>query len=578
MGRRGRPVKGFAYGTDVPDPNLRALAEEYWDALLEASPTTATILGDHRFDDRIEDLSAAAEADQRATWTSMLDRLATIDAGALDADDRVTRGQLADELGDAVEAIDQRLIEIQSDQMSGYHVGLLQSLPVMSAPDPEAAKMLVERFRRVPDALEQVAQRFLDGAAAGRRPPAICISRAAHMIEGYLASPIESDLFVSLPGPPGWDGEAAWRETLTEVARDVVRPAYRRMADTLTERLLPQARDDEHCGLSWLDDGAQIYATFIDHHTTLELPPEQIHEIGMEEVTQKLPGEYAEVGGRLFGLSDPAAVLDRLRHDESLRYSTGEEILADAREAFEAAKEAMGDWFGRLPVAPCAIEVVPEFLAPDSPSAYYFPPPGDGSRGGIYYVNTDTPANKARYETASIAFHEAIPGHHLQLAIATELTDLPRFRRFSLANTAYVEGWGLYSERLAAEMGLYRNDLERIGMLAADSIRACRLVVDTGIHALGWSRARAIEFMTANTPVSAEEVTIEVDRYIGMPGQALAYKLGQREILRLRESARATLGPRFDIKGYHDAVLGSGAVGLPMLGQLVGDWVASRAA
>ncbi|MDQ6724687.1 MAG: DUF885 domain-containing protein, partial [Actinomycetota bacterium] len=226
----------------------------------------------------------------------------------------------------------------------------------------------------------------------------------------------------------------------------------------------------------------------------------------------------------------------------------------------------------------CAIEEVPAFLAADSPSAYYFPPAGDGSRGGTYYVNTHNPGDKARYETASIAFHEAIPGHHLQLAIAAELTGLPRFRRFSLANTAYVEGWGLYAERLADEMGLYRDEMDRIGMLAADSIRACRLVVDTGIHALGWTRAQAIDFMAANTPVSVEEVTVEIDRYIGMPGQALAYKIGQREIFRVREAARAGLGDRFDIKGFHDAALGSGAVRLPTLARVVDAWVASQRA
>jgi uncharacterized protein (DUF885 family) len=236
----------------------------------------------------------------------------------------------------------------------------------------------------------------------------------------------------------------------------------------------------------------------------------------------------------------------------------------------------MPEWFGRLPQSDCAIEPVPPFLAPDSPSAYYFPPAADGSRGGTYYVNTDGPERKARYETASVAFHEAIPGHHLQLAIATELTELPRFRRFSLGNTAYVEGWGLYAERLAEEMGLYRNDLERIGMLAADSMRACRLVVDTGLHALGWSRARAIDFMAAHTPISIEEVTVEVDRYIGMPAQALAYKLGQREIFRLRQEARSRLNGRFDIKGFHDAVLGSGAVRLPVLAELVDGWAGSN--
>lgn len=557
----------------MADATLHPLAEEYWDTLLEASPTTATILGDHRFDDRIEDLSAEGELRLRDRLQSLAERLATIDVKPLDVEDQVTNEQLAAELRDAVALIDQRLAELQSDQMTGYHVGLLESLPVMAAPDPESAGMLVERFRQVPRALEQAAQRFLDGAAAGRTPAALCVARSLHVLEEYLSSPLDYDVFVTLPGPPGWDGEAEWRAGLRAVVSDRVRPAFARLADVLRTSLLPQGRDDEHCGLVWLADGPALYAALIRQHTSVELSPEEIHRIGMDEVTEKLPAEFAEVGGRLFGITDPAAVRERLRNDPALRYSSAEEIMADARRCFETAMDAMPGWFGRLPAAGCAIEPVPDFLAADSPSAYYYPPPVDGQRGGTYYVNTDSPEKKARYETASIAFHEAIPGHHLQLSIASELTELPRFRRFSLANTAYVEGWGLYAERLADEMGLYADDLERLGMLAGDSIRACRLVVDTGLHHLGWTRAQAIEFMSAHTPVSVEEVTIEVDRYIGMPGQALAYKIGQREIFRVREESRGRLGDRFEIKGFHDAVLGSGAVRLPMLGTIVGSWV-----
>jgi uncharacterized protein (DUF885 family) len=555
----------------MPDETLRSLAEEYWETVLEASPSTATLLGDHRFDDRLEDLSAESEQELRGKWASLRSRLEGVPRDGLESVDAVTHRLLAAELDDAMASIDQRIVELQSDQMTAFHIELLQAVPVMGAPDQASADKLVERFQQIPRALEQAAQRFLDGASTGRTPAAVCVSRSVNMIEGYLASPLDSDVIASVGGPEDWD-----RTELRRVVEEEVRPAYRRMAETLKTRLLPVARDDEHCGLSWLgDDGAAIYATVVSHHTTLDLPPEEIHAVGMQEVTETLPAEYAEVGGRLFGLTDQAEILERLRTDPALRYTTGEEIMQDAREAFEAGKAAMAEWFGRLPQSACVIEEVPAFLAADSPSAYYFPPAGDGSRGGTYYVNTHAPEDKARYETASIAFHEAIPGHHLQLAIAVELTDLPRFRRFSFSNTAYVEGWGLYAERLAEDMGLYDSDLERIGMLAADSIRACRLVVDTGLHAMGWSRARAIEFMAANTPVSVDEVTIEVDRYIGMPGQALAYKLGQREILRLRESSRASLGDAFDIKGFHDVALGSGAVSLPVLGELVAAWASA---
>ena len=555
----------------MPDERLRDLAEEYWETVLEASPSTATLLGDHRYDDRLEDLSEAADQERRAVWASIRDRARAIAGDGLDDDDLVTRSELVAQVEDAIAVIDQRVIELQSDQMTGFHIELLQSTPVLAAPDEASGTMLVERFRQIPRALDQAAERFLAGAAAGRTPAAVCVARSLHMVEGYLSSSLDDDVFAALAGPEDWD-----RTELRRVVEEDVRPAYAALAGTLRERLLPQARDDEHCGLSWIDDGPEIYAALVASHTTLDLSPEAIHAVGVEEVTEKLPAEYAEVGGRLFGTTDPGAVLDRLRTDPALRYAFGEEIMVDAREAFDAARAAMAEWFGRLPESPCAIEEVPAFLAADSPSAYYFPPAADGSRGGTYYVNTYAPEEKARYETASIAFHEAIPGHHLQLAIATELADVPRFRRFSLANTAYVEGWGLYSERLAEEMGLYRSDLERIGMLAADSIRACRLVVDTGLHALGWSRQQAIDFMAANTPVSVDEVTIEIDRYIGMPAQALAYKLGQREIFRVREQARAQLDGAFDIRGFHDAVLTSGAVRLPTLAELVDRWVAGQ--
>jgi uncharacterized protein (DUF885 family) len=556
---------------------LRALAGEYWDATLEASPTTATLLGDHRFDERIEDLSEAADAARRARLVSLHERLEALGRQPLDRSDGVTLALLLREIDDAITVIDERLVELQSDQMQGAHVAMLFSWPLINAPEPDHAERLLARMRQVPAVLDQAFERFVAGAERGRTPARINVERSLSVIDGYLATPLDKDAFASVGGPVGWDGEAAWRQELTDVARDVVRPAYQRLRDNFADRLLPIARPDNRCGLRWLDDGALIYATLSRHHTSLVMSPDEIHAIGMAEVTDKLPQEYAEVGGRLFGTTDVPAIFERLRRDPALKYGTGEEILADARRTQEAAAAAMGDWFGRLPNASCIIEEIPEFLAADSPAAYYFPPAADGSRPGTYYVNTSDPNHKSRYESASISFHEAIPGHHLQLAIASELADVPAFQRFSLNNTAYVEGWGLYAERLAQEMGLYTNDLDRVGMLCADSLRACRLVVDTGLHALGWSRQQAIDFMAGHTPVSVDEVTVEVDRYIGMPGQALAYKLGQREIFRLREWARAELADGFDIKAFHDHVLGSGAVTLPILADLVGGWVSSVA-
>ncbi len=226
----------------------------------------------------------------------------------------------------------------------------------------------------------------------------------------------------------------------------------------------------------------------------------------------------------------------------------------------------MHNWFGRLPIADC---VVAETMT--GPTAFYFPPPADNSRPGTFYLNTADPTRWGTYEIEAMAFHEGIPGHHLQLAIAQELEDVPDFRKHAMV-TAYVEGWGLYTERLADEMGLYSGPLERIGMLSADSMRAGRLVVDTGLHAMGWSRRQAIDFMAENSPLSLSTIEGEIDRYIGMPGQALAYMMGRLEIMDIREDAKAALGPHFDIKGFHDVVLGSGPVPMSTLRRMVVEW------
>ncbi len=556
--------------------DLRSLADDYWDAKLEASPLFATFLGDHRFDDRVDDLSAPAERRLRATWTQLRDRAGALD-GQLDETDRVTRDLLVHELDDAVRSIDLRLAELASDQMEGIHADLLITAGQLNAPEPEHATMALERTRRYGTMLAQAADRFREGLAAGRTPARINIERSINQVEGYLASPLDTDPFAKLSGPDGWDGLDAWRAELTDTVRDAVRPAFERYRDVLRDELLPTARPDDRPGLVHLDDGPDMYQALIELHTGLPLTPDELHAIGMAEVTETLPGEYAEIGERQFGTADLPAIFSRLLDGTDLRYRDGDEIIAHATACLDAATAAMGDWFGILPQAPCVLTPVPDYLAADAPAAYYTPPAPDGSRPGEYHVNLNDPTGRGRAETASIAFHEAIPGHHLQLAIASERTDLPAFRRLSWGHTAFVEGWALYTERLADEMGLYESDLDRLGMLASDSWRACRLVVDTGLHAMGWTRQQAIDFMIAHAPVSHDEIVTEVDRYIGMPGQALAYKVGQREILRLRADARAALGPAFDIAGFHDAVLGGATISLRVLQSRVADWVTARA-
>ena len=543
---------------------LRAITDEYWEAKLEASPLFASFLGDHRYDDRADDLSAEAEQRLRGTWAALRERASALD-GELDETDRVTRDLLVHELDDNVRGIDLRLAELASDQMEGIHADLLITAAQLRAPEPEHATMALERTRQFGRMLAQASERFRQGLAAGRTPARINVERSINQVDGYLSSPLESDPFANLAGPDDWDGLEAWRGELTDIVRDDVRPAFARYRDVLRDELLPVARPDDRAGLQWLDDGAELYQALIEIHTGLPLTPDELHAIGRAEATEDLPAQYVELGGRELGTTELPEIFARLLDDPALRYRDGDEILAHARACLDAAGEAMGDWFGILPQAPCELRPVPDYLAADAPAAYYTPPAPDGSRPGEYHVNLHEPTDRGRAETASIAFHEAIPGHHLQLAIATERTDLPAFRRLSWGHTAFVEGWALYTERLADEMGLYESDIDRLGMLASDSWRACRLVVDTGLHTMGWTRQQAIDFMRANAPVNREEIVVEVDRYIGMPGQALAYKVGQREILRLRDEARGALGPDFDIKAFHDTVLGAATISLRVL-------------
>jgi len=293
--------------------------------------------------------------------------------------------------------------------------------------------------------------------------------------------------------------------------------------------------------------------------------------------TERIDREFVELGGRVLGTTDLASTLAVLRADPKLHFATAAEVFSTARHSLERAVAAIPDWFGRLPVAACEVIPIPSHAEAHQTIAYYAWPAIDGSRPGRYYINLHAPETRPRYEAEALAFHEAVPGHHLQIAIAQELDGIPAFQRM-LGSTAFAEGWGLYTERLSDEMGLYSGDLDHFGILSFDAWRAGRLVVDTGMHALGWSRDEAIAYLREHSALGENNIENEVDRYIVWPGQALAYKIGQLEILRLRADARKRLGAAFDIKGFHDAVLGSGAVSLTTLAQIVDGWVAERSA
>jgi uncharacterized protein (DUF885 family) len=553
---------------------LASLAGRYWDGLMESSPTWAGILGDHRFDDGIEDLSREREDEMIVALDGIVATAEAFDPAALDRDDRITRRVLMYEASGQADDLRSRNAEFNVDPMLGIHMNLINFIPQLSATEEGHLDAYVTKASKVRTLIVQSIDRLRQGVANGRTPPRIAVEKSLGQMDAYLASPADQDPFMRIR-TPGLASETieAWKGRMAEQVEAVVRPAMQRYRDMVAAEVLPAARPQEKSGICWLPDGEEVYARAVGRFTSLDLTPQEIHQIGLDEI-ETLEDEYRELGTRVLGTDDLAGIYDRLRNDPELRFGSPEEIKAHAEAALDRANAASPDWFGRLPEAPCILMEVPEVGAEDAPLAYYLPPAADGSRPGIFFINTTAPTTRTRYESEALSFHEGVPGHHFQLTIAQELEGQPMFRRNGLV-TVYVEGWGLYTERLALEMGLYSGDIDRFGILSFDSWRAGRLIVDTGMHALGWSRQQAIDYLADNSPQAPNNIENEVDRYIGWPGQALAYKIGQREIFRLRREAEQTMGGHFDIKGFHDTVLSAGPVPLDLLGDLVREWSAA---
>jgi uncharacterized protein (DUF885 family) len=556
-----------------------ALAEQYWSYLMSIAPSWATLLGIHDHDAGLEDLSGDAERAHRKQFAALLAQIHELRPDR--RSERVTAEMLAAELDARLRALggangDRPSHAVLScEQMNGPHLLLLQSTASMTFPKPDHALAALDRYRQMDRYLRQATDRFREGLELGLTPVARNLRHVMTQIDGYLATPIDADPLLAMTGPADWDGLDGWRDSLRDIATAVVRPAMSRYRDVFETELLPHGRDDEHAGLSWLDTGEDLYRDVAHIYTSLDVDPDEVHATGRDYIDGPLNAEFSAVGRQVFGIADVPAVFDRMRNDSDLRYESGEQMISDATDALNRARAVMDQWFGRLPVSACTVTPVPDFLAASAPPAYYIQPALDGSRGGTYFLNTHNAAMMFRFEGQATAFHEAIPGHHLQLAIAGELDGVPAFQQHAV-QTAYAEGWGLYAERLADEMGLYASERDRLGMLALDAFRAARLVVDTGLHAKGWSRTQAVDYMRQHTPLPFDTIDVEVDRYIALPGQALSYKLGQMEIRRLRDRAVAALGDRFDIRGFHDTVLGSGMLTLGALGTLVDDWIERR--
>lgn len=552
----------------MSNADLAALADEYWQFICELQPTASMMRGDHRFDDRMEDPSEDAEEEAKRRYAGFAARAAAVSDDVLEPDDRVTKAVLQFLATNGVRMADSRMGEWSPvSHTMGLHVSLFNAFPQLPIVEPAHADNLVRKLEALAEVIDAHGERLQAGVSRGRTPMASTAVKSVAQIDDYLASPTVSDPLIAARAPATFDeaAETEWRQRLEEVLRDTVRPAFARYRDTIRDEVAPAGRSEDEPGLTTLPGGANDYRRLVNYHTTLPLDPEQIHQTGLD-VIERLGAEYRQLGSRVLATADLDEVYRRLRDDTELHYDTAEEIVADSEAAMAKAKAVMGDWFGRLPQADCIVQATEV-----GPLAFYFRPAADGSRPGVFFVNTADPSGWGRHEIEAIAYHEGIPGHHLQLAIAGELVGIPDFRKHAFIN-AYGEGWGLYAERVADEMGLYTSDLTRIGMLSTDSMRGSRLVVDTGLHAMGWSREKAITFMVDNSPMTRSAVANEVDRYIAMPGQALGYMIGRLEINRLRAEAENVMGKEFDLKGFHDTVLGSGLVPLPVLGDLVRGW------
>ncbi len=567
--------------TTPPKPSeaIAALAAEYWEARMNADPIEATLLGDRRFDARMPDLSPDANQREIERLRDLRARVATVDLRSLSDPERMSHGGLVAEIETDLAQRECRLFEWTIDQREGPQV-LFQNLAQLQTFDtPEQGAALLARWQKLGADLDQRIANLRRALADGRVATSSSIERVIRQLDDLLEKPLTDWVLAA----PARRDLATWPDSLAENFRagvnstvaQQIRPAFQRYRDVLKTEILPRARDDQHVGVLHVPDGLACYARMIKVHTSLALAADDIHHIGLQEVA-KIRAEMMSLGSKLFGTTDLASIQRRLRSDGTLFFKTRKQVEDKAKEALARANAAMPRWFSRLPKIACVVKRIESYEEKDTTIAYYRQPSVDGSRGGTYYINTYAPETRPRYEAEVLAFHESVPGHHTQIALGQEMTGIPEFRRHA-GVTAFVEGWALYTERLADEMGLYTGDLDRMGMLSFDAWRASRLVVDTGIHVKGWSRDRAITFMHENTALAENNIANEVDRYISWPGQALAYKIGQREIMSLRRGAQDRLGGSFDIKAFHDVILRNGAVSLEALRGEVERWIGSIA-
>ena len=537
------------------DQQVRELVDRFWEELLEREPLMGTYVGDERYDDRLPDIGEAGRAEEEAAARAALVALDEIDGDlgeGAHADADVMRA-VCDR---SIARLDQRIDRFEVvNHMHGIGTMLAQVASLQRADTPERLDRYDARLRALPTLLDDGVAIAREAVATGVVVPTIVAERALAQLDRILALPPEDSPAMIPLGEGG-----AGRERIAETVRDVVNPAYARFRDVVRDEYLPHATTT--IGMSALPGGDAMYAAEVLGWTSLELDPKKVHQLGTERF-EAIAAEREAIAAEL-GFASPAeAIAERKARGENTA-SSPEELVGMAEDQVRRSWELAPSFFGRLPRANCQVRRVEEFREADEPFAFYNPPTEDGSRPGIYYINAYDLPDRALHHVASVTYHEANPGHHFQIALEQEMTDRSNLRRFgaALAGSAYCEGWGLYSERLADEMGLYLDQWERLGMLDNQAHRAARLITDTGIHALGWTREASIAKLEEAGQTHTDAV-IEVDRYIGMPGQALCYMIGMIEIEKARDAVKDREGASFSLRDFHDSVLATGQLPLP---------------
>ena len=556
---------------------LNAVFQDYWEDTLKHQPEYASSLGDKRYNDQISDYSVKAYNEMLAREQGFMMRLAAIDTTGLTDQEKISRELLLRDIALDQEGAQFKEWEMPINQMSGIHTTYPQLVDQLSFTAVKDYDDWIARLHAIPKAFEQTSTNMSIGMEDHRVPPKYLLQKALEQVK-ELANQKPEDSPLALPLKKFADGikpaeqERIKAEMLDAIAKEVL-PAYLRFARFLEVSYIPAGR--EQPGISALSDGEKYYQYLIRRTTTTDLTAEQIHQIGLDEVKRN-EAETLAIAHKL-GFQDLKSFQASLKANPKLKPAS-RDALVDAYRGYLTPMQArLPELFGRLPKAKFEVAVVPDYLEKTSTAAYYEPGAPDGSRPGRIRVDTYNATERNLYDVESIAYHEGLPGHHLQISIAQELDDVPTFRKFEFY-TAYTEGWGLYSERLGKDIGLYQDPYSDFGRLEGDTWRAIRLVVDTGVHSQHWTREQMVQYFHDHSNIDETNVQAEVDRYIAWPSQALAYKIGQLKILELRDRAKKALGDKFDLRAFHDQVLDAGALPLDVLSERIDGWIASKKA